>query len=889
MVFGDHDPASTRHHYFGNAPSYIVFECLTRTGPQCLVVFGSGDIAGSKFSRLVYRGRFDRCHYEDGEGRLADVAKLRQHLLTFDVLEVRHSRLWRVLGRPSEMKGDDEEGGRFGILPLKRVEDYHSFREVFIRLLSLSRATADDLKRLLIACCCQSIRATSVDVKRQYEDQFSRLERGDLELEWLKAVSPLIDQGITLRTGVSELDGRVTKAAVEARQELRRCAVLDRGLQFTTQAQRDQIKKRMEELRQREGVLRESLGNLKAKRDSLAKQLEELDAAHRRWEAVSELELTTWKSRESELQRLVQETRAKLSESERYDVPALQREWERKRRELEQRTRELNEWEARTAGFLDTLGFRPNQIGTLFMLINPDLARASYLDVFGASQPNSIKTLVKNTLATHANGSFAVDGVTINTAGVHVPEDLASQSRDVATERVQFIDQEVIRAKAVLEVARDVKAAQDQLQKDIDELKAVSGKLREHADHGKVYANRPSLTKEVASLQRQVQETEKAISVIEQEEKEWTSKSSELNSIEVDLKRSEVCRTNLSEQLKDVQISGAEDEGTVEQHEVSADEDALRLKNELKSACDRIERIGRTLTTLSRSRGEAATKISGVQQQIAAEARKRRAPRVAIFDQDADRDWRELGVQRDALDANEQQLNAQWNAMFKLLAGELDLLRRSVAEIKKRASRINGDLKRYRVRNLERVELFVDHDTGAYTTIERMTSSDSMFLNDRDVEDAKRELRQWIVDGKTIELRELFAIRIRIQNQGESRPIEVASLDVIGSEGTGMTAKVMIYLQLLRSIIDDENGEYQMHFYLDEIGRLDDRNLRATTEMAFRRGFTPITAEPEPRAEALAHPEVRIYHLGRDGKSCEIVQELTYVARAKRPVEKAPQ
>jgi hypothetical protein len=363
----------------------------------------------------------------------------------------------------------------------------------------------------------------------------------------------------------------------------------------------------------------------------------------------------------------------------------------------------------------------------------------------------------------------------------------------------------------------------------------------------------------------------------------------DLNSVEADLRRSESCRADLTEQLRDVQINDTDEAGTVERHDASSDADALRLKKDLSSACDHIARVGRTLATLARSQGEATTKISGVQQQIAAEARKRRAPRIAIFDQDVDREWRELGIQRDALDANEQQLNAQWNAMFKSLAGELDLLRRSVAEIKKRASRINSDLKRYRVSNLERVELFVDHDTSAYTTIERMTSSDSMFLNDRDVEDAKRELRQWILDGKTIELRELFTIRIRIQNQGEVRPIEVASLDVIGSEGTGMTAKVMIYLQLLRSIIDDENGEYQMHFYLDEIGRLDDRNLRATAEMAFRRGFTPITAEPEPRAEALAHPEVRIYHLGRDGKCCEIVQELTYVARSKRPAVKAAQ
>lgn len=884
MEFGDHDLASTRRHYFGQAPSYIVFECRTQTGPQCLVVVGSGEVGQFRFSRIVYRGTFNREHYMDASGRLADPALLRQRLLGADVLEVRQDRLWRVLCCPSDLRGEDEESARFGILPLKRVEDYRSFREVFIRLLRLSRATADDLKRLLIACACQSIRATSVDVKREYEDQFDRLERNDLELQWLKAIVPLIDEGLRYRAGVSEIKRRIGDHAIDARKRMRLCTAIERRLIEVTEVQRVAIAARLRKLQLQRDELSRALGGLTERLNKSTGQLAELDAAQQRWGSVTDLELMGWKTREDELHRIIHETKAKLKASEAHDLPSLVEEHGRKQQEVERRVRELEEWDHRTAGYLDGLGFSPKEIGLLFRLINPDLGRSSHAKVFGSSQPDLVKALVHRTLAAHRDESFNADGVSINTSNIQVSNDLVSQTRDAVVQRLGFVMREFEQVAAVLGVARDLKATHEGLKLAGEEVAMFSAKMREYLDHGTAYARRPLLVGEIATLQRGIKESENTIAGVDREQEDCSSKLADLNLADAHRKQWENCRSHLQNQLGGIEISDELDESDGGLAGLTGD--AIQLKDQLQQEVSRLNGISGKLAILERERSEQDSKLSQVQHNIAAQARQRRA-RVAVFDQDVSGEWMELERLKEALPANEQQLAAQWNAMFKSLAGQLDLLRRSVAEVKKRSSRINSDLKRYGVSNLEMVELHIDHDTSAYLTIERMTETDSIFLSDRDSDDARRELRQWIMDGKTIELRDLFSIRIRIQDQGAERPTDVASLDVIGSEGTGMTAKVMIYLQLLRSIIDDERNEYQMHFYLDEIGRLDDHNLQATSEMAFRRGFIPITAEPKPRADGLGYPEFRIYHLGMHGKSFEIVQQLTTVAHTKRSIEKA--
>lgn len=151
-------------------------------------------------------------------------------------------------------------------------------------------------------------------------------------------------------------------------------------------------------------------------------------------------------------------------------------------------------------------------------------------------------------------------------------------------------------------------------------------------------------------------------------------------------------------------------------------------------------------------------------------------------------------------------------------------------------------------------------------------------FHDRDAVDiAKKHLRGMIDKNEPLNLETLFELQIEIQETDGSWH-RAASIDEIGSTGTGMTAKAMIFIQLVRAIADNER--FRLHFFIDGLGELDDYNLGATAAMAVSKGIIPITADPRLHLEPLAHPEVTIYALGQsgDGKFC-IDKYKTYHAR----------
>src|SRR5262245_9108965 len=52
MRFAKRNHDDTALHYFGQERSYLVFECLTPTGIQCMVVCGLSRLGGGRFERF---------------------------------------------------------------------------------------------------------------------------------------------------------------------------------------------------------------------------------------------------------------------------------------------------------------------------------------------------------------------------------------------------------------------------------------------------------------------------------------------------------------------------------------------------------------------------------------------------------------------------------------------------------------------------------------------------------------------------------------------------------------------------------------------------------------------------------------------------------------------
>ena len=240
--------------------------------------------------------------------------------------------------------------------------------------------------------------------------------------------------------------------------------------------------------------------------------------------------------------------------------------------------------------------------------------------------------------------------------------------------------------------------------------------------------------------------------------------------------------------------------------------------------------------------------------------------------------WDDLIQKHEAMTEREQVVQKEWDDLFTLLRSNLKLMLTGLQHVKTAVQRMNRELLSYRVSNLRGVELAVEHRHTSYEDIVTLTQEGTLFEDRDNIETAKNRLRTMIETGQVIELLELFGIRIRVlENDGSTN--EAKSLDDIGSTGTGMTAKAMVFVQLVRALMGKK--DYGLHFYLDETGQLDDWNLKATTAMAISKGMVPITAEPGIRMEPLAHPTVTIYSLGtHDGRFC-IDRYQTYHARRK--------
>jgi hypothetical protein len=183
-----------------------------------------------------------------------------------------------------------------------------------------------------------------------------------------------------------------------------------------------------------------------------------------------------------------------------------------------------------------------------------------------------------------------------------------------------------------------------------------------------------------------------------------------------------------------------------------------------------------------------------------------------------------------------------------------------IERIKRAVERLQRGLRTYQVSNLSAVEISVEEVSDVYTAVEALAAADSLFNDPGQIDAAKKRLKRMIEGAQVIEIESLFELKISIQEtSGLWR--RAASLDEIGSTGTGMTVKAMIFIQLIRAIMPDR--DYRMFFYIDGVGELDDGNLSATAELAVGEGILPITADPRLHLEPLAHPRVTVYSLGQ--------------------------
>jgi hypothetical protein len=870
MQFGERSLDDTRRHYFGSDKSYLIFECCTPAGIQCMLVRGLGNLRGGKYERYVYDGPFQRNDYVDEERQVREFQKVRVLLADRHLVKVSTSELWRVLSA-SAASGDSSGIPRLNILPMRKREEYDAFRDVFARLLSLSAAKAKTLKQLIIDSYARDLAERKIDVAVDYREDFERVERSERELAFIQAVQAEIDEGRESRRTSMALRDKIAKVAPPALLEARCCYRYIEAEEQKRSKKVTELENERKELEKEKQAKTKAQAKAEVELEELDKKLADLNTAHDKWSQYTPQLITALQQQEQQKARECVELKHSLEQAAKFDLITM----ERRVREIERRIKSdkaaYKDWEKTAAAELLRSGISDAELESAFRVARPELLKLVVGETLTIKNRETLRNRIREIASRIKRDRYVDETMAADLKGIAGPD--AAQWHDRTELQKQIaIDEEDLRQQQVrLRAAQDREQALKVLEILEQEWKDLRCELSDYEVYHKAWLRR-------AETKQQRRDAESELKAI----------GRELQALQVDLDTNLTGTNSTNKLLR--QLATLRQELTANSqhcHErlrsLSVDDPIISPEDDeigaapkpLESHVKATIEVLRSLANDARTIDELERAALSLQEKIRERSLEYKAQ--ACYFGDADAEWERLIDSRDSLSERESANQKNWGALFKTLGARINGILTAMRNVKLAVEGINRGLKSYQVSNLRAVEIVAEEVHETYSALETLSGSEGLFQDHDAVEDAKKRLHRMIETDQVIELQSLFELRIRTQ-LADGRWQEAKSLDEIGSTGTGMTTKAMIFIQLVRAIASNER--YRLHFYIDGLGELDDRNLSATAEMAVSKGIIPITADPRLHFEPLAHPEVIVYSLGQDANQrFRIDNYRTYHAR----------
>ena len=885
MKFPNSDEETTRH-YFGGRNSYLIYECSTFAGLKTILLRGLTKLQSGRYERYSYEGGFRKEDYLDGK-KIKDFEEVRASLADRHLTQVKNSELWQVLSGSATRKGDTSASVK--ILPVKNEEAYRDFCRVYKKLLTLADLDSSALRDLVIACHSRNIGPKKIDIANDYRDEFERAERQEYEFGFITEAATIVRDGLESRSIVTDLKAKliesvpgVWQTATDLICELSKANAIADGELEEVKTQLDEANTDKEKLIWQSGRLEKQLENK-------TEELNQLNEDHRlRWSSYSTETITTIERNLTEKQLQIVKLEESLDQVGQLDTDTLSREYQRKQKCLENDKRTLANWNSTLGAFLARRGFDGRELQLLFQLVNTSAHSAIIGEQVEIKDEDRLVGQCRKLLAQFAGTHFVNDFIDVNVENFSTirAEDLKDSS--ALENRISISEQSLAEDKLKLDVALNEKPKRAQLEELRTSLKETQTELNDYREFVKRWALKSDLERQRIELQEEADKVQSEQEKIENRKQELTSRKSSATQTKgtcetqkqgIVASFNELCNelTNLGLETQAIPLDGEVNPDRLRETKPTAS-DIAELESKAVAVIDLVKQL----------KGDAGKVITADQVVQRSETEIKRLSRQQdfvgqeLYFDNRDEEWNGLAAKVDAIDAMQTSLDNAWDSLFKTLSGRLNGILQGVNEVKKAVGRISSGLGRFQVSNLQGVALRVETDSSVYPVIEEICQQDGLFQDRDEQENAKKRLKSWIKVAKVITIDSMFSLKIS-GTEADGTPINAASLDKIGSTGTGITIKAMILCQLMRALVPD--NKYHLHFFIDETGRLDDPNLSATVQMAVNQSVIPITAEPKIKLESLAHPAVMIYSLGTssDGKF-KVDSKRSYRARK---IEKA--
>ena len=171
-------------------------------------------------------------------------------------------------------------------------------------------------------------------------------------------------------------------------------------------------------------------------------------------------------------------------------------------------------------------------------------------------------------------------------------------------------------------------------------------------------------------------------------------------------------------------------------------------------------------------------------------------------------------------------------------------------------SSINTKLKKYKISNVETIEIRLSENSNIINELEKIAKIDKqdLFTSEDEVNSRLAMLAKYIEQAKRVNISELFELVFIVD--GNEKKLH----EQVESNGTDIMIKMSLLMLIISNlIIQDEQNK--LILYLDELAAIDDVNVKGFIDRAYENGFVCVLAAPRK----ITHVD-RYYELFRQGK-----------------------
>lgn len=230
---------------------------------------------------------------------------------------------------------------------------------------------------------------------------------------------------------------------------------------------------------------------------------------------------------------------------------------------------------------------------------------------------------------------------------------------------------------------------------------------------------------------------------------------------------------------------------------------------------------------------------------------------------------------KDILDQNEQGLMSKrkisvstFKDIFSCLVQDFQEMEKTMVVIRRTIDRMNNYFRRDLMKcAISKIELRVSENNLEIIKLIRQIydlyresfndfNGDNLFADSSEMDESNQKLLSYFdsflglvpqYPGKVISVGDLFDIEFNIkENNNETHWVK--DITRIGSEGVNIMVITMLNIMLIHIIkeqIRSKTGNFRVHCFMDEIGRLHPENITALVNFANNKGITVVAACPQ--------------------------------------------